>query len=99
LTDLSVFKSLDSITLLFVLDLSQNGCQFNMSRNVFLSFRFVRIRVCLEAGAKVQLLLISQAFLKFFLNFFFKTQSPLSSLTQYLCGLASPVTDGKYNYF
>jgi hypothetical protein len=69
-------------------------------------FSFVRLTVsCVSrSGCKVQLLLISQAFLKSFLESFFLLFFKINtvsrvSLTQYLYELVSAVTDGKYNYF
>jgi hypothetical protein len=86
-----VFKSRFYYSLFFVLNLFQNGCQFNMSRNVFLSCFLVSFHTCvfLEAGAKVQLLLICKCFFKVFLETFvlFSSNKPRFcrvSLTQYI---------------
>jgi len=68
------FKSFDSITLYYLFwNLFQNGCQFNMSRNVFFLFFAwpTLLKVSLKAGAKVQLLFLSRkCFEKFFLENF-----------------------------
>ncbi len=63
-------ESCDPITLiLFVLSFGQDGCQFNMSTNVY---SFLLSRLFLKAGAKIENLFQNgKCFLKFFLENFF----------------------------
>jgi hypothetical protein len=74
-------------------DLHRNGCQFNMSRNVFFLFfvSFFTFGVFLEAGAKVQLLFfLASFFWSFFRKFLLRFSSFFLSAfqgTSLVCGV------------
>ena len=65
---LGFFKSLDSLTLFYLFWYRyQNGCQFNMSMNVFF---FLILRLSLKAGAKVSIFFNLASFFENIFNLF-----------------------------